>query len=66
MSNEKVYLKGIYFKQGKFGIKASVKVEEFILELRKLQNEKGYVNFDINARKEIGKFVESHTAILDT
>jgi len=55
-----IYAKGITVKEGKFGFKVSVKVQDFIQFLNENVNEKGYVNLDLNKRKEMGKYGETH------
>lgn len=50
--SEKTLVSGLYAKQGKFGIKISVKVDDFITFLNTHKNEKGYVNIDQNNVKE--------------
>ena len=66
---EKVYaplnLKEITTKYGpllKLSFKAE-KLEEFI---KQFKNEKDYINININKRKEVGKYGETHVATLDT
>ena len=49
---DKTLAKGLYAKQGKFGLKISVKVEDFIDFLREHKNDKGYVNIDQNNVRE--------------
>lgn len=67
---EKIYCKGIFFKEvkTKFGsiIKASVKVNDFRDFLSENSNEAGYVNIDILPKKEVGKYGDTHYAVLNT
>lgn len=59
------YAKGIFIKKGKFSIKLSVKVTDFIQWLKENENEKGYVNTEIKERKEPGKYGDTHYMTLD-
>lgn len=67
---EKIYSKGIYFKEveTKFGeiLKLSVNVKDFTEFLKANQNEKGYVNIDVLPRKQAGKYGDTHYAVLNT
>jgi hypothetical protein len=63
---EKIYLNGINAKQGKFGLRVSINVEKFIAELQKNKNEKGFVNINVNERREADKFGNTHSFQLDT
>jgi hypothetical protein len=68
--SDKIYLNGIFIKEveNKFGkqIRVSINVNQFVEELRKHANLKGYVNIDINQRKEADKFGNTHYAKLNT
>lgn len=50
--SDKILVKGLYAKQGKFGMKISVKVDDLVQFLNTHKNEKGYVNIDQNNVKE--------------
>lgn len=63
---EKTYVKGAYIKKGKFGLKMSINVEKFFDEVKRLQNDKGFVNIDINELKQVDKFNNTHYMVLDT
>ena len=67
--SDKIYLNGIFIKEveNKFGkqIRVSINVNQFVEELRKHVNLKGYVNIDINQRKEADKFGNTHYAKLN-
>lgn len=60
-----IYINGVTLKKSKFGIKFSGKAEEFIEQVRANTNEKGYFNFEINERKEVGKFGDTHFLKVD-
>lgn len=49
---DKTLAKGLYAKQGKYGLKISIKVDEFIEFLKAHKNDKGYVNIDQNKVRE--------------
>jgi len=63
---EKIYAKGIYFKAGKFGKRVSINVEQFTAFLNENKNEKGYVNLNINPRKEVSDKGETDYMTVDT
>ena len=64
--SEKIYLNGINGKQGKFGVRVSINVEKFISELQKHKNAKGYVNINMNERRDADKYGNTHSFQLDT
>ena len=47
-------------------LKMGIKVDPMIEFLNKYKNERGFVNLDINERKELGQFGQSHSVALDT
>jgi len=47
-------------KKSKFGINLSGKADKVIEEIKKHTNEKGYFNFELLERKEVGKYGETH------
>ncbi len=63
--SEKKYVKGVYFKKGKFGLKMSINVEKFCDEIKRMQNEKGFINVDINELKQVDKFNNTHYMVVD-
>lgn len=63
--SEKTYIKGITIKEGKYGLRVSFNLRTFIEQAEQLQNDKGYLNIDINKRKEAGKYGETHYATLN-
>jgi hypothetical protein len=67
---EKTYAKGIFIKsvETKFGeiLKVSFKIEDFAKFVKQHKNDKGYLNLDIMPRKEVGKYGDTHYAILNT
>lgn len=67
---EKIYSKGIYFKEveTKFGkiIKLSFNIQVFAEFCRTNMNDKGYINIDVLPRKEAGKFGDTHYGVLNT
>ncbi len=50
--SDKTLVSGLYAKQGKFGLKQSFKVDDFIAFLNTHKNDKGYVNIEQNFVKE--------------
>lgn len=63
MTNEYLPLQ---IKAAKYGIRAGAKADALIEYIKANTNEKGYFNFSIHERKEIGKYGETHYAKLDT
>ena len=53
---------------GKFGetLKLSFNADKLIEFANAHKNDKGYINLNINKRKEVGKYGETHSAVLDT
>lgn len=64
--SEKTYINGVFIKESKYGIKMSIKAETFCEQIKKLTNEKGYVNIEIKPRKQVGNYGDTHYAELDT
>lgn len=52
-------------KESKYGIKLSGKADKVIEEIKKHTNEKGYFNFELLKRKELGKYGETHYVKVD-
>lgn len=46
-------------------IKLGIKVDDFIAFARKHVNERGYLNLDVMARKEVGQYGDTHSVVLD-
>lgn len=61
----KTYIKSMRYKQGKFGGKLSININNLINELNPLKNEKGYVNLNIHELREIDKYGNTHYIVLD-
>jgi hypothetical protein len=61
---DKIYIKASV-KQSKFGLNLSGKAEDVIAQLKEHTNEKGYFNWEINPRKEIGKYGETHSVTVN-
>lgn len=73
MSNQeqKIYVpkasaKEVTFKSGKTIFKLSFHAETVAAFLKQHANEKGYVNFGVSKRNEVGKFGDTHAIWLDT
>jgi len=71
MSNEKRYIKGISLKQKDLANGAILKVgihkQKFLDDIESIPaNEKGYINLDITARREVSQYGETHSCALDT
>lgn len=64
--SEKIYCNAIRIKESKFGMKVSIKVDEFKQFVDLHANDKGFVNLEIKKRKEPGKYGDTHYAELDT
>lgn len=47
-------------------LKFSFNAEKMLAFIQQHTNERGYVNLNINERKEVGRFGDTHTASLDT
>lgn len=62
---EKIYIK-LKAKQSKYGIKLSGKAEDVIAQIKEHTNAKGYFNWEINQRKEVGKYGDTHAVTVDT
>lgn len=61
---EKTYVK-VSVKPGKYGLKLSGKADEVIKQIQEHTNDKGYFNWDINPRKEVGKYGDTHTVTVN-
>ena len=59
------YINNIKIKQSKFGLKMSGNFDKFVVELKQHLNDKGYFNLEIEERKEIGKYGETHSVTVD-
>jgi hypothetical protein len=73
MSDEtkKIYVprsgcKSVTFQSGKSILKLSFKVQDLIPFLQEHVNEKGYINFGISERREVGQYGDTHCVWLDT
>lgn len=62
----KIFFNGFNAKQSKYGIKLSGKADKIIEEIKKHTNAKGYINLELNPRKEVGKYGETHSVSVDT
>jgi len=67
---ETIYINGIKIKEveTKYGtlLKLGINVDKFVSEMEKHKNEKGYVNLNVNKRKEVGQYGDTHSVSLDT
>jgi len=59
------YLNKVTLKESKFGIKFSGKTDEVIAQLLAITNEKGYFNLEIQKRKQVGNYGETHYVKVD-
>ena len=71
MNNDKVYIQGVSAKEIKLKngpiLKLGINKQKFLDHLESIEaNEKGYINIGISARREEGKYGETHTVWLDT
>jgi hypothetical protein len=62
----KNYIKGLFIKESKYGLKVSFNVSVFTESIKAIQNEKGYSNTEILKRKEVGQYGDTHYCIEDT
>lgn len=63
---DKIYVQKVSVKKGKFGLRFSGKAEDVIAQIKQHTNSKGYFNWNINERKEVGKYGETHSVTVDT
>ena len=63
---DKIYLQKCSAKASKFGVKLSFNADALIEQIKQHTNSKGYFNFEILQRKEIGKFGDTHSLVVDT
>jgi len=63
---DKIYFNSITIKEGKYGLKVSINYNKFMQEAQQNLNQNGYINLDINKRKQKGKFGETHYTTLNT
>jgi hypothetical protein len=68
MSQDRIFLNGIKKLKGLQynAVSMSIKVDEFIEELKANQNDRGYVNILIKERKQADKFGNDRFAEVDT
>jgi hypothetical protein len=66
MAQEKIYVKNVSVKEGKFGLKLSGKAEDVIAQIKANTNSRGYFNWNIDKRREVGKYGETHSVSVDT
>lgn len=59
-------VKEVKFANGNSILKFSFSAEKMMAFIQSNQNEKGYINFGISSRREVGKYGETHTVWLDT
>ena len=60
------YLNGIKFiKEGKFGIKFMINIDELVKETATLKDSKGNIKSEFVKRKEVGKWGETHSCKID-
>lgn len=58
---DKTYINKVTLKENKFGgLMFSGSAEEVIEQIREHTNEKGWFNFIIGKRREVGKYGETH------
>lgn len=60
------YINGVSLKEGKFSIRFSGKVKDFVKQLKEHETDDGYFNFEIVKRKEVGQFGDTHYMKLNT
>ena len=61
-----LFVKEHEFKDGGTMLKMSAKADKLIAFLNQHVNSKGYVNFNISRRKEVGQYGDTHSVYLDT
>jgi hypothetical protein len=67
----KVYVPGTSAKEFKFAdggsvIRIGLNLEKFAPFVKQHKNERGYINFNLNLRKEVGPYGDTHSLSLDT
>lgn len=70
-NKQKIYVPGTSVKEyifpsGDKVLRFSINLEKFAPFVKMHKTESGYINFNINPRKEIGAYGESHSVSLDT
>lgn len=67
MSEQKRYFGNVKEQSGQFGTfqKISFKREE-LEEMLTLVNDRGYINLNLNRRKEVSQYGNTHSIVLDT
>jgi hypothetical protein len=63
---DKIYFNGVFIKKGKYGLKLTGKSADIIAEIQKHTNSKGYLNLELNERKEADKNGNTHYLTVDT
>jgi len=63
---DKNYIKGIFIKESKYGLKVSFNLPVFIEAITAIQNAKAYSNVEILKRKEVGQYGDTHYCVEDT
>ena len=63
---DKIYFNGFNGKATKYGVKLSGKADKIIEEIKKHTNAKGYINLEVQPRREPDKYGNTHTIIVDT
>ena len=59
------YINGVKLKKTQFSTKFTGKSADFIAEIQKHTNEKGYFNFEIKERREPNQYGETHYIQVD-
>ena len=70
-TKQKVYVPGTSVKEHKFPdggsvLRVGINLEKFAPFVKQHKNERGYINFDINLRKEVGPYGDTHNISLNT
>ena len=68
---QKIYVPGTSVKEFKFEdggsvIRIGLNLEKFAPFVKEHKNERGYINFNLNLRKEVGPYGDTHSLSLDT
>lgn len=68
---EKIYVPGTSIKEFKFDgggsvIRIGLNLEKFAPFVKQHKNERGYINFNLSLRKEVGPYGDTHSLSLDT
>ena len=62
---DKIFVNGLFIKQGRFGLAVSIKVDDFISFLQE-HRDGDWLRLDINEKRNTGEGKWTHYAVLNT